>query len=213
MSDNDATLGAVLSAVDTLVRQVPWTVKPAEEHGTAQQWADFVEECMGDMSQTWEEFISEVFSMLVYGHSIFEILYKPRTEAENSVYTDGRIGWRKFEIRAQDSIERWEFDVDGGIQGYWQRLDRGGSVLIPIEKSLLFRTKSHKGNPEGRSLLRNGYRSWYLLKRLEEIEAIGFERNLAGMPILQVPPQLMNPNIGGDSGDPCRRTLRDDISE
>jgi hypothetical protein len=42
------------------------------------------------------------------------------------------------------------------------------TTVIPIEKSLLFRTSIAKGNPEGVSLLRTAYRSWYFKKRLEE---------------------------------------------
>ena len=53
-------------------------------------------------------------------------------------------------------------------------------VVIPMEKCLLFRTQTHKNNPEGRSILRNAYRSWYFKKRIEEIEGVGIERDLAG---------------------------------
>ena len=44
-----------------------------------------------------------------------------------------------------------------------------------------------KGNPEGRRILRDAYRAWYFKKRLEEFEAIGVERDLAGMPVGKVP--------------------------
>jgi phage gp29-like protein len=56
----------------------------------------------------------------------------------------------------------------------------------------LFRTSAQKNNPEGRSLLRNAYRSWYFKKRIEEIEAIGIERDLAGLPVAYVPPEYLS---------------------
>jgi hypothetical protein len=59
--------------------------------------------------------------------------------------------------------------------------------VIPLEKALLFRTKADRNNPEGRSLLRNAYRPWYFKKHVEEIEGIGMERDLAGLPVLKVP--------------------------
>jgi hypothetical protein len=34
----------------------------------------------------------------------------------------------------------------------------------------------------GRSILRNAVRSWWLLKRIQEHEAIGIERDLPGFP-------------------------------
>lgn len=38
-------------------------------------------------------------------------------------------------------------------------------------------------HPEGRSVIRNCYRSYYMVKRLDELEAILFER-MAGFPVL-----------------------------
>ena len=62
-----------------------------------------------------------------------------------------------------------------------------GLLTIPISKAMLFRTESIKDNPEGRSILRNAYRSWYFKRRIQEIEAIGIERDLAGLPVLHAP--------------------------
>ena len=67
-----------------------------------------------------------------------------------------------------------------------------GMVEIPIEKALLFRTTSVRNNPEGRSLLRNAYRPWRFKKTIEEIEAIGIERDLAGLPVAYVPPSMLS---------------------
>jgi hypothetical protein len=65
---------------------------------------------------------------------------------------------------------------------------------IPIEKALLFRTESNRGNPEGYSLLRNAYRPWRMKTRIENIEGIGVERDLAGLPVAWVPPDYMDDN-------------------
>lgn len=62
-----------------------------------------------------------------------------------------------------------------------------GLSQIPIKKAMLFRTESAKDNPEGRSILRNAYRPWYFKRRIQEIEAIGIERDLAGLPVFHVP--------------------------
>jgi hypothetical protein len=150
------------------------------------------------MSHTWPDFISEVLSMLPFGWAYFETVYKKRsgpTADPPSKHTDGRVGWRKFSIRAQETLREWEFDDHGGIRGMHQApppefVDR----FIMIEKSLLFRTETSKGNPQGRSFLRNAYRPWYFKKRIEEIEAIGVERDLAGFPVMYVDPQILDPN-------------------
>ena len=53
-----------------------------------------------------------------------------------------------------------------------------------------------RGNPEGWSILRRAYRSWYFKRYIEELEGIGIERCLAGIPVLAPPPDvpLFDPN-------------------
>jgi hypothetical protein len=72
-------------------------------------------------------------------------------------------------------------------------------VILPIEKCLLLRTRNRKGNPEGQSLLRPAVRSWFLLKRLQEIEAISLERDGTGMPIMEVPADLLLPDASPEA--------------
>lgn len=202
MSNNDPVIGSLLWAIDKLLRQITWRVDPASSTYEDQQAAFFVEQCMDDMSHTWDDMISEILSCLVYGWSWHEVVYKRRigqvrSSSLRSKYNDGLIGWRKIPIRAQETLLRWEFDDEGGIQAMVQLAPPDyKQVTIPIRKSLLFRTALHKGNPEGLSVLRNAYRPWYFKKRIEEIEAIGIERDLAGMPIARVPENLFNAQPG-----------------
>lgn len=199
MSDNDPIVGGIMFAVDMLVRQVDWSVD--RKKSTAAD-ARFVEECMDDMSHSWGDLISEIMSMIVYGFSFHEIVYKRRrgyrrtgSETPSSKYNDGKIGWRKIPIRAQDSLDRWEFDDRGGLQAFVQRpAPRYEDIRIPIEKGLLFRTSVYKNNPEGRSLLRSAYRPWYYKRRIEEIEGIGIERDLAGFPVFRLPSTFLKSN-------------------
>jgi len=202
MSENDGVIGAILHLVKTFLKQTPWTVQPAFENDQESlDWADFVESCRQDMSHTWSDFISEILSMVVYGWSYFEICYKRRggmtgKETSNSKYDDSYIGWRKISIRPQNTLHRWELDRESGIQGMWQVAPSDGwglgglnndPVLIPIERSLLFRTEVTGNNPQGRSLLRNSVRPYLYCKRMQEIEAVGTERDLVGYPVFEVP--------------------------
>lgn len=196
MRDTDSIVGAILFAISMIARQANWSVRPVSDDQTDIDAAQFLTECMDDMSLTWEDVISEALSMLPFGWAYFEIVYKYRRGESknpkyNSKHTDGRIGWRKIALRAQETRDRWEFDGDGGIRGMWQTRRNGAPVLIPIEKALLFRTQSHKNSPEGRSVLHNAYVSYYYIKRLQELEAIGIERDLAGLPDMQVPARLL----------------------
>lgn len=192
MADNDPTVGGGLFAVKMLIRQAKWEVVPADESEEAERWAQFLEECMTDMNHTWEDFISEALSMLQYGWSYHEIVYKIRSgrtgvKETDSKYNDGLFGWRKIPLRGQDTLDKWELTESGDVLGMHQFLQTGGRAYIPIEKAALFRTETYKNNPQGRSILRNAYKPYYYKTRIENVEAIGIERDLSGIPVIKVP--------------------------
>lgn len=192
MSDNDPVVGAILYLTEMLIRNAGWKTEPETNSAADKAAAKFVEECMNDMDTTWADTISEIISMLTYGYSFHEIVYKVRRGPEEnsgkyrSKHTDGKIGWRRMPIRSQATLLEWEFADDGDIKAFIQQTDTR-QVVIPLNKGLLFRTRVSRDNPEGKSLLRNAYRPWYFKKRIEEIEGIGIERDLAGLPVLTAP--------------------------
>lgn len=203
MRDNDHVVGATIFCIDSLMRQVEWRVD--EDDGDPDS-VEFLKSVMHDMTHTWPEFISEIMSMLIFGWSLHEIVYKFRkgpafnedgtkNAVQSSKYTDGKIGWGRIPIRAQETIavsNGWVFDANGDVLAFRQQPPPNYPLItIPAEKFLLFRTTTHKNNPEGRSVLRNAYRPWYFKKRIEEIEAIGIERDLAGFPMMYVDPKIM----------------------
>lgn len=205
MADNDPTVGAIVFAISMLVRNIDWNVQAADDSPEAGEAKEFLEQVMGDMSNSWSSMMSEVCTMFTYGYAPMEIIWKKRlgpdyaTGEGRSLYDDGKIGIRSISLRAQNTINRWEIDpVDGGIDGLWQQPWSGAQVCIPIEKLLLFRTTDEKGNPEGRSILRTAYRPWFFNKRIEEIEAIGIERDLAGLPVVYVPGHLLSADASSD---------------
>lgn len=197
MADNDEMIGAILFVIEMLMRQCSFNVEPGGETAKDKEAAEFVEQCMNDMQRSWSDTLAEIVSFLTYGWSYHEIVYKrrmgktsdPRT---SSKYDDGLIGWRKLPLRSQDSLWEWVFaensdDLIGMTQAPPPTFEQ---FTIPLEKALHFRTKSRKDNPEGRSILRSAYRSWYFKKRIQEIEGIGMERDLAGFPVLTGPEEM-----------------------
>jgi hypothetical protein len=205
MDENDPIVGAMNFAVRNLIKEVDWPVVPASSNREDTEAAKFVESCMDDMSHSWQSFIDEVLSCISYGWAWHEIVFKrrlgpwQRTGEKRSQYNDGLIGIRKLPIRAQDTLLRWAFDESGDTKAmiqlappYYQ------TVTLPITRSLLFRPGAHKNNPEGRSMLRNAYRPYFFKKRLEEVEAIGVERDLAGLPKVDVPTEYIKAKPGSD---------------
>lgn len=193
MSENDDVCGAILFAIKMLIRQASWSVRAASSSAVDKRAAEFVESCLHDMQSTWTDTVSEILSFLIYGWSVHEIVYKRRMGHKKnpqleSKFDDGLIGWQKLPIRCQESLYQWEFDEHDNLTAFVQMpAPKFDIIRIPAEKFLLFRTESRKDSPEGRSILRNAYRSWYFKKRIQEIEGIGVERDLAGFPVLIAP--------------------------
>lgn len=184
MTHNDATVGAILFAVEMLIRQVPWTVEPVSDAAEDQEAAKFVQECLDSMSVTWEDTLAEILTMLPWGWSLHELVYKRRE--------DGRIIWDGWPIRSQDSLLEWQFDDAGRVLAMVQQAPPDYMTrTIPLSKALHFRTTNHKGNPEGFSMLRRAWRAWNAKRRIENLEGIGVERDLAGLPTVKIPDQAM----------------------
>ncbi len=197
MSYNDPTVGAVLYMLEMLVRGVDWVVEAGGKKRIDLEIRDHVDTSLHDMSNTWHNTINEILGIFTYGWSWHEVIYKYRRgDSRNpkfrSKHTDGRIGWRKIPVRSQDSWYEWHFDEDGGVSAFSQQAPADNQIRkIPLVKSLLFRTSTARNNPEGKSLLRVAYRPWFFKKHIEEIEAIGIERELAGLPVM-TPPEGVN---------------------
>lgn len=200
MSDNDPIIGGALLAIKHMARQASWDVKPGGDRLKDEKAAEFIEENIEDMNMSWSRFITEALSMLSFGWSMFEVVYKrrdgdPFSIRDGSQFDDGRIGWQKFAVRPQDTLDRWIIADNGDIEGVVQKPEHDfRERTIPIEKAVLFRTTHERNNPEGKSALRNAYRPWTFKKTIEEVEAIGLERDLAGIPRMDVPPRLLKEN-------------------
>lgn len=201
MSSNDAVVGAMLYGLEMLMRPVQWTVEPFHDPDEQPTDADklnakFVDEALNDMSHSWGSFLGEWMAAPVYGFAPFEIVWKKRRgwKADpdlRSKYDDGRLGISKLAIRHPDTLDRWVFTDDSGrVEAMIQRPPPTfRTVTIPWEKLLLFTTMQRKGNPQGTSLLRRAFVAWYRKKKVEEIESIGIERELAGLPKFETPPE------------------------
>ena len=193
MSYNDPVITAILLCSRQLIRKVEWSVEAASKSAADVEAAEFLETCMNDMSTTWSAFIDDLMSFFEYGWSYMEIVYKkrngPKGKKGSSKYDDNRIGWRKISGRSQTTLHSWDIDEYGTIRGMRQYTS-SGIVFIPIERALLFRTTTARNNPEGKSFLRGAYRPWYFKKHIEEVEGIGIERDLAGLPVITAPAGL-----------------------
>lgn len=175
---NSPIIGGLLSAIEQAIRGAEWNY--ASQQGENDPRLELLNRARDEMSISWGDHISEVLTMLSFGFALFEIVYK-RADT-------GEVLWHKFSARGQDTVDRWEMTDSGSLVGVTQRAaPRYREVYIPIEKLLLYRTRVERNNPEGRSILRQAYTSYYYATNIQQIEGIGLERDLAGLPVITLP--------------------------
>lgn len=207
MRDTDPTVGAVMYAVEQVLRDVPFSVVPANDSDEAKAEAKFVEEVFDDMDHTLDDHISEALSHLTFGFSDFEVVYKRRNGPQGknpkkkSKYSDGRLGIRKLASRAQWTIDKFDVDQENGdFLGIIQQNFRtgSGSSKIPVDKLVHYTTTTTNNDFSGRSILRNAYKPFHYVNELQRIEATGIERELHGMPIAYMPAEYLSEGATDD---------------
>jgi len=193
MAWNDATVGAILYAVEQLVRQVTWTVD-SEDDTTR----DFLTDNIEGLSHSWDDFISSALTEVIYGWSMFEIVYR---------LEEGQLWWSKFGFRAQESLHQWVLADNGDLEAFVQIGKDGNNITIPAEKLIHFRTSTGDGRPEGRSWLRRCYRAWHMKKYVEDQTAIGISRDLNGVPLAKIPSAALMAGPGTDEYDTVKEIV------
>jgi hypothetical protein len=202
-----SAVAAPLALFDSQIGKVDWKVQPPDKPTKKEQTqTQFIRDCMRDMEHSFGDFIRDVLSANQYGFSIIEKVFRYRTKEEGSMFTDGKIAWRKLPLRNQETIHKFLFSSDGndliGVEQafptsdpygrYNNRTDNPRLSLGVDGKAMLFRVGKHRGDPCGKSPLRDAYTAWLFLTAYEDIESQGINRDLKGLPILKIPPQYMS---------------------
>jgi len=203
MTEHSA-VNAPLTLFENIISKATWNYKPPEEPTEQEkEQAKIINQMMQDMEQPWSEFVRDTLSANIFGFSVHEKVFRKRLKANGSLYDDGVIGWKKLPIRVQESISKFLFSDDGNeIIGVQQNLSaindiynrfskRSNLINLPRSKFMLFRTGKHRGDPFGKSPLRDAYLAWRFLTALEELEATGVAKDLNGLPVLYLPAQYL----------------------
>ena len=210
MGDNDAYVGAALSAFAVFIRRAHWKVDAVDDANEDNGSAKFLEECIADMAHSWQTIIATAARAVPqYGFLPLELVYKERAgdhedERMASQYDDGLIGWSNLAYRAPDSVFHWDYDPQDvtRLLGFTQLAAPDyRTTFIPIQKILLLRSDPGKDSPEGRSVLRSAWRSWRTKKYLEDYRNIVIERGGAGLPWAEVPADWLCPDCGVSKAD------------
>lgn len=202
------SINAPLSLYDNLISKVSWRIVPPKK-ATAKEkkQCEFINECLHDMDMPFRQVIRDALTSNTYGFAVLEKVFRYREYSKGSKYNDGKIGLKKLGLRSQESIRRFEFDennsdVTAVVQIVNTSANNTGSmtakvsstkdVKIDRDKLMLVSVGRNAGDPYGKSPLRDIYLAWRYLTVIEEIEAAGVQKDLAGVPILSIPAQYMS---------------------
>jgi hypothetical protein len=177
---DDPIVGTLLDAVKLPLMGAGFEVEPSPGGSPNDEAAaDWLWEVMNSMdSQTWVSHVEDGLECLDFGFALGEIVLDKRA--------DGRLWLKNIDPRGQESLDRWEYEGDKET-AYWQiDPNTGTRYEIPLNKSVHFRYRGRKGNPQGKSLLRSLYRPYKFARNLEDLEGIGIERDVGGMPIAKL---------------------------
>lgn len=191
MRRNNPYISGMLYFNEQAIRKVSWNfVNKADRKGTDPR-VDFLNECREYMTQSWNDAISEWLSFVWAGYSL-SFVNRKRLK-------DGRLGWDSFSPRKQATVYRWLLNYpsealydanrrSGEIMGFIQQSPPTYEMIeISINDVIHFRTRVESNNPEGVSMLRGAWVPYYYAKNYQNTEAIGFERDLNGMPHISMP--------------------------
>lgn len=186
MRDNEPILWTLLRLYKLLALQAEWRAKSPSDKPEAVRWAEHVEKSMRSMSRmTWTQFIEDALTFMDFGFFFGEEVYEVDEET-------GLLKWKKISSRSQETLDGWVYDeTTREVLGMYQRPNTQPAAVIPRAKALHLVYGYERENPEGRSALRGAYLPYKEARELRRFEGIGFERNVAGMPIALVPPEML----------------------
>ena len=178
MSD-DAVVGAMIDAVKAPLLGAEFYVEAASSSSEDKRAAEFLEMNLEKLEDvTWIEHVEEMLEFIIYGFSIAEKVLEKKK--------DGKFWLKTLIPVGQETLERWgPLDDLGNVISFIQRDIEGEIREADISKLVLMTYRSRKKDPQGKSILRSIYRSWYIRKTLEIFEAIGVERDVGGTPLIQ----------------------------
>lgn len=140
----------------------------------------------------WDDYARQAFLDKVYGHSIFEQLYRVGPPSDFQSEQRGMppvlAHLRKLAPRPARTIADFLVARDGGLEGVKQYVVNGTGVVdavtLPIERLVVHVSDMEGADWRGRSVLRASYKHWLIKDMLLRIGPMAVERNGLGLPVV-----------------------------
>lgn len=177
-----------------------WKIEPANDTDEAKRVAEFVESVMHGTRESWSRIVRRSTMYRFHGFGIHEWVAKRRTE-------DGRIGIDSLNQRPCHTITGWDVDSDFKVRGVIQTPPQFGSdIYLPRSKLVYLVDDTLTDSPEGSGWWRHLVDPNNRLKRYLQLEGIGFERDLSGIPVGKAPIGLLEDMVRRGEMTEARKT-------
>jgi hypothetical protein len=196
MRREDTQVQSVLRAVMLPILRNTFQIDPA---GASDEVTKFVAENLGLAIKgedpepvirtrdrfSWTEHVRLALLCLVFGHSVFEQVYRVEADAFGRM----RAHLRKLAWRPPRTISEFEVARDGGLIAIKQHARDGSrDIRLKIDRLVVYVNDREGGNWVGQSLLLSCYKNWILKDRELRAQAITIERNGLGVPVYTAAP-------------------------
>lgn len=164
-----------------LIAKASLKVVPANDSPEALEFAEKTEKIIADMNTSMARMVRRAAMFRFYGFSLQEWTAVARD--------DGMIGIKDVAPRPQSTIEQWDLDEKSEeVLGVTQRSPNTSETFyLPRGKLIYLVDDTINDSPEGLGLFRHIYKASTELEKLEELEGIGYETDLRGIPVGYAP--------------------------
>ncbi len=180
----------------------------------SEEAAAFVNWCLRNMDgQTLKQAIREALTYKIHGFSVLEKVYTKVVDGEYA----GKYKLKKLASRPQTTLRKnkpFKYSEDGrDVLGVYQNIPNAtsftdgttapiiGEIYIPRNKFLLFGEQITDTNPMGKSPLSTIYTPWKEKTLISEYEIVGVAKDMGGMPVLEVPAEILNKAYDNPGGE------------
>jgi hypothetical protein len=179
---NTAIVGACVRLFLNLIGGSEWTWNPVDDTPDAKMHAELAEEWLTeDPATSWRRIVRRSAAYVFYGFSIQE--WTARLNNDKTAIT-----FKDISPRAQRTINRWLVQDSGEVDGVWQLSPHDGRELfMPRNRLVYLVDDSLNDSPEGLGIFRHMFPGGERLAVLENLETMGFETDLGGIPMGRAP--------------------------
>ncbi len=163
-----------------LIAKADWNFTPTD-HPESVRLSEMAEQMlMEDPATNWKRVVRRACMYRFYGFSFQEWTARRRE--------DGFMTFADIAPRPQITIERWDVNTDGSLNGVVQRNPQNQrEIYLPRGKLIYLVDDTLNDSPQGLGLFRHIVQPARRLARYEQLEGFGFETDLRGIPIIYAP--------------------------